>query len=226
MKKRFAMLMLTVGMTLCIGGCAIGHDTPLTDEQSTLYTENAEDEHGLEESKEQDEDVETEGGSTRINGDTADVDISGCFIVRTVGARDFDVTDFTDGVPTGEDSDLTINTYDLDDKALGEWVTVGGFEICHYSYFYYGTTSPENRYLIKVSDGCKVAVEGTCIYDIAYDGKQVITGNDYDPTHGYFLLSDDGTAEFTDWTFVIESLDNTIDFEPTIEKERGLPVGR
>lgn len=44
MKKRFAMFMLAVGMTFCIGGCAIGHDAPLTDEQSTLFEDKNTDE--------------------------------------------------------------------------------------------------------------------------------------------------------------------------------------
>lgn len=193
MKKKFAMLVLAIGTTFCIGGCAI--------------------EHG--------EDWEIESGNTYTEENTADVDVSGCFIVHAIGVGDFDVTDFTNGV----NSDLTINTYDLDDKELGEWVAVGGeeivFELCRYSYLYDETANPENWYLIKPSEGCKVAVEGACIYDIAYDGEQVITGKDYDLANGSFLLFDDGTVEFVDWTRLMEN----IGFDP-VTIERGLPVRR
>lgn len=246
MKKRMAVILTTLSAVVCAVGCANGHDAPaiapdgVSDFTEVVATAETTETDSASDNETENPDLEGCGTDTDTYTDTADIDTADCFIVHTVGSRDITVM----GVSDGKEWD-SVNTLDLaDDDKLGEWIDGGCYEICEYSYLFYGTTSPEHWYAIRFKDceecsekddgccccdteeteeteevntddcTCRITLAGSCITDITY-GNDYFAGDEYDTAHGMFLLTRDGDVKFVDLTMMTDD-------SPVTELEEGL----
>ena len=118
-------------------------------------------------------------------------------------SSDIEITDVTNGYAEDEADRDIINTMDLLDLELGEWVQVGHFEVCYYSYRFMGTTSPEFWFAVKFDDcgaNHELLVVSNTIDDIAYSNEKIFEGKDYNLAHGIISLYDNGRVEFADFS--------------------------
>jgi hypothetical protein len=131
------------------------------------------------------------GGTVYDNGETADVDTEGCYIVFALGSHIMDICDT-------ENEGCMINTGDLDEK-FGIWEDAGSFEVCWYKWHQLGTTSPENWYLVRPKEKTeKYSIEcrSSSVKSIEYDGTEYDRDdygfNSYDYGTARFVLTDEG----------------------------------
>lgn len=121
----------------------------------------------------------------------ADIDTTDCFIVFLVASRQMIANDL-------KYEKSSVDTSELDDFEMGEWVRTTSFDMCHYRWHQLGTTSPKNWYAIKpIVDDYEIAldVSPNIIQSVTYNGVEYKTRDygDYDETYGgHFVLTPDG----------------------------------
>lgn len=182
---------------LFLGGCSLGHDAPPLNppnnpnpfsNPTAVPTENPPQLDCLPE----------EGD---ITTDISEINPDDYFNVLLVGSREMTVYDMT------SPEYISVYTYDLDDLPYGTWYEADTFRICWYETHQYGTTSPENWYLIQLLGDSKVYLDTYNAYDVTYEHIHYPQNENHKIR---FILSKDGVS-YDDGSFFdkVEELNKT-----------------
>ena len=132
-----------------------------------------------------------EGESTYAYEDVADINPDDYFMVLLVGSRDMTVYDMQ------SPSSISMHTFELDDDEIGTWHETDSFRMCHYKVSVWGTTSPENWYLIDIKGDNEVYLDSYNTYSVTHNGENYRQNDNHKQR---FILSGD-EVKYDDGTF-------------------------